>query len=927
MKRLLYIAGGITGLLLIAALVIPMLVPTSVYRTQIEQAASEALGVEVTVSGDPRFSILPRIAARIDGVTVANPEGFAADHILKVTEAQANVALLPLFSQKVEIKELVFRDLDIRIEADADGKTNLEYLIPESSDDSEQTFLTTVDRARLENASIYYAGPATPLPVQLQDFTGWASFKGLDQPIASKGRGVINGYDFEYDVALDDLPALEALVDGAASLDFGVTTDFFKLGYDGTLKQATDAPFPNLLNGTFSASSDQMKILTQLAKDSLPAAALDLSAFEIAGAIDQDLTAAPETLFVDLSKFTALTDYAEISFDGRAGMGANMDGRFSVTVTDPAQALRHVPGDLPVKAEALERIKANGQVTGKGAGYFIDLTTAELRATGAEIDYVGAIDLSSMAAPSLDGAVDVKLDRADQLLTLPGDLSALLLLLNQVEFSANVSGPAAAPQLSNVVLKQRGPDLNTDYSGSIALSGDAPLSGALNIRSDNPRAVLDALGTPLAEGETLQSFSLKGDTTGTAAAPTLSGIELKIDDTTATGQVGADLAGTRPRITADLNANKLDLTPFLGAGAQAPDPEPSLNEDWDDTPLDLAALNLVDATVTVAAEQVILDQVVLDDALLNTRLDDGRLSAIFRRDEQQPGFKVFQGNWSGDLVLDASRATPRLEIEALADSIAAQDMLKALTGFQSLSGLGDVKIDLSSEGNSLKALVSGLDGTFESDLNKGSLQGVNLAKLVRDATSLTQLISSGGLSIASFRDALSPEAETDFSQFIGNLEFTNGVASITNLSMDNPVVGITGSGSIDLGARTLDVRLTPRVDVNASGAGSTIGVDNIPVPLRVSGSWASPKFGLDSSAVQAELTSRLRGQAANEISNRIGGAAGGILGEIVGGGNNAEPDAPEEEAPDLEDELRDAALGAIFGNRNRQEEPAEETED
>ena len=404
-------------------------------------------------------------------------------------------------------------------------------------------------------------------------------------------------------------------------------------------------------------------------------------------------------------------------------------------------------------------------------------------------------------------------------------------------------------------------------------------------------------------------------------------IELKIDDTTATGQVGADLAGARPRITADLNANKLDLTPFLGAGAQAPDPEPSLNEDWDDTPLDLAALNLVDATVTVAAEQVVLDQVVLDDALLNTRLDDGRLSAIFRRDEEQPGFKVFQGNWSGDLVLDASRATPRLEIEALADSIAAQDMLKALTGFQSLSGLGDVKIDLSSEGNSLKALVSGLDGTFESDLNKGSLQGVNLAKLVRDATSLTQLISSGGLSIASFRDALSPEAETDFSQFIGNLEFTNGVASITNLSIDNPVVGITGSGSIDLGARTLDVRLTPRVDVNASGGGSTIGVDNIPVPLRVSGSWASPKFGLDSSAVQAELTSRLRGQAANEISNRIGGAAGGILGEIVGGGSNAEPDAPEEEAPDLEDELRDAALGAIFGNRNRQEEPAEETED
>ncbi|MEO1660211.1 MAG: AsmA family protein [Pseudomonadota bacterium] len=928
MKRILIIAGAITGLLVIAALIVPMLVPTSVYRNQIEQAASEALGVDVTVTGDPRFSILPRIAARIDGVTVANPEGFSADPILQVTEAQANVALLPLLSQKVEIKELVFRDLDIRIETDADGKTNVEYLIPETSEDSEQTFLTTVDRARLENASIYYAGPATPLPIQLQDFTGWASFKGLDQPISSKGSGIINGYDFEYEVALDDLPALDALVDGTAKLDFGIKTDFFQVGYDGTLKQAADAAFPNLVNGNFTASSDQLKILTQLAKDSLPEAALDLTAFEIAGSINQDLTAAPESIIVDLSKFSAETDYADLSFDGRVGIGANMDGAFSINVSDPGKAVRHVPGQLPIKAEALQRIQAEGQITGKGAGYYIDLGVAELRATGAEIDYAGAIDLADLAAPRLDGKVDVKLDRADQLLTLPNELSALLLLLDQVEFSANVAGPAAAPQLSNIRLKQRGPDLSTDYTGAFALSGNTPLDGAMNIRSDNPRAVLAALGTPLAEGETLQSFSLKGETTGTAAAPSLSGIELTIDDTTATGQVTADLASSRPRITANLNANKLDLTPFLGADAQTADTEPSLNEDWDDTPLDLAALNLMDATVTVAAEQVILDQIVLDDALLNTRLDAGRLSAIFRKDNDQPGFKVFQGNWSGDLVLDASRATPTLEIEALADGIAAQDMLQALTGFQSLSGLGDVKIDMTSEGTSLKALVSGLDGTFESDLERGALKGLNLAKLVRDASSLTQLVSSGGLTLASFQDALSPEAETDFSQFIGNLEFTNGVANITNLRIDNPVVGITGSGSINLGARTLDVRLTPRVDVNAAGGGSTLGVDKIPVPLRISGSWTSPNFGLDSSAVQAELTSRLRGQAASEISNRIGGAAGGILGEIVGGGSTTETTPEAEDAPDLEDELRDAALGALFGNRNRnREEPPEEEAD
>lgn len=464
-----------------------------------------------------------------------------------------------------------------------------------------------------------------------------------------------------------------------------------------------------------------------------------------------------------------------------------------------------------------------------------------------------------------------------------------------------------------------------DYSGGFSLAGDQPLDGTIELSSDDPRKVLAALGTPLAEGDAFNEIAISGRTTGSIDAPNLEQASITLDDTTATGKIGADLRGERPRLVADLTMDRLDLTPFLGTGSQQADTEPSLNEDWDDTPLDLAVLNMFNATITVAAGEVVMDQITLNDALLNTRLDDGRLSAIFRQEDDTPGFKVFQGNWYGDLTLDASRATPRLEIEALANSIAAQEMLTALTGFQNLSGIGDVHMDLSSEGKSLKSLIGGLDGKFESDLNQGALKGLNLAKLVRDASNLGDLVASGNLTIASFREALSPEAETDFSQFIGNLDFNNGVASITNLSIDNPVVGITGAGSIDLGARTLDIRLTPRVDLAAAGAGSTIGIGDIPVPLRVYGGWSSVQFGIDSSAVQAELTARLRNQAAGEIADRIGGDAGAIIGGIIGD-QSATPSTEGEDAPALEDELRDRALGALFGRRTREteEEPAAE---
>ncbi|MEM6653308.1 MAG: AsmA family protein, partial [Pseudomonadota bacterium] len=626
----------------------------------------------------------------------------------------------------------------------------------------------------------------------------------------------------------------------------------------------------------------------------------------------------PSTLDIALN-----TIYGEVAFDGAVTLAETpiLDGRFDVASETIGAALSLLGGlDLPIDVTAIQSVQASGAVSGPATSAELNFSTLALRATGVAVDYQGGITLGD--APRLDGQVTLNAEDAQRLLLSGDPLIPILTLLGDVDLTATLSGPLATPTLTDIVLKQRGPDLTTDYSGNIRLDGEQSLGGALAMSSDNLRGLLAALDTEMPEGDSLNAFDLRGDIDGTLLTPSLTGATFVLDDTTATGRVGADLTGTRPRVVADLSTDQLDLTPFLGSGSQQEDTEPSLNEDWDDTPLDLAGLKAIDASIAVAAQSVIIDQITLNDAVLNTQLDNGRLSARFRQDDNQPGFRVFQGNWSGDFVLDASGTVPTLEVEALADSIAAQEMLTALTGFQNLSGLGDVQLDLASEGNSLKALISGLDGSFESDLNRGAIKGLNLAKLVRDASNLTDLLGSGQLSVTSFREAFSPEAETDFSNFIGNLSFTNGVASITDLQIDNPVVGITGAGSIDLGARTLDIRLTPRVDVNAAGAGATLGLANIPIPVRVYGSWASVQFGLDSSAVQAELTARLRQEAASELTNRLAGDAGSLLGQIVGGNGGADRETDSNDEPtSLEDELTSRALGALFGNSGERDPP------
>lgn len=849
MKRILIIAGAIFAILIAVLVTVPFLIPSSVYKAQVESAATKALGREVTLQGDPRISILPVLSASIDGVEVANPEGFSDALMIEAGSLRASVKILPLLSQRVEIAQITLNDSTVRLERLADGRANWEFGISDTPAGDEQpapdsgSIETGIDRAALSNSAVYYRDWTTDTQYALTEFDATARLAALDKPLSSAGTGRLNGQTFDYQIRLETIAALTA--QQPVTLDLNLTTIYGAISYDGALT-LTDAP--------------------------------------------------------------------------------SFDGAFEVKSDTLGQILPILGGDqLPIVASALDSLRAKGTVRGAATEAALDFTSLKLGATGLNLDYMGEVTLGE--TPVLNGRVELNAADAQQLLKPGNTLIPLLAMLGDVDFAATLSGPLMTPSLTGIVLKQRGQDLTTDYSGNLNLAGEQALDGMLNLSSDNPRAVLLALGTELPAGDSLNNIAISGQTTGSVLAPSLDQASFTIDDTVATGQVGADLRGDRPRIMADLNMGQLDLTPFLGSGSQQNDTEPNLNEDWDDTPLDLAALKMFDATVTVAAGEVVMDQIVLNDALLNTRVDAGRLSAVFRQDDDRPGFKVFQGNWSGDLVLDASRSVPRLEIEALADSIAAQDMLTALTGFKNLSGLGDVHLDLSSEGNSLKSLIGGLDGKFESDLNEGALKGLNLAKLVRDGSNLRDLLASGDLTIASFRDAFSPEAETDFSKFIGNLEFNNGVASITNLNIDNPVVGITGAGSIDLAARTLDIRLTPRVDTSAAGAGSTLGLANIPIPVRVYGSWSSVQFGLDGSAVQAELTSRLRSQAAGEIADRIGGDAGNIIGGIIGG-QSAPPateDGAEDEAPDLEDELRDRALDALFGNRGRTPDEPEET--
>ena len=67
------------------------------------------------------------------------------------------------------------------------------------------------------------------------------------------------------------------------------------------------------------------------------------------------------------------------------------------------------------------------------------------------------------------------------------------------------------------------------------------------------------------------------------------------------------------------------------------------------------------------------------------------------------------------------------------DSVAMSSLLGTLAGFDKLAGTGAFKIDAATRGDSLDALMRGLNGEVSANLSEGALKGINVTQLVRSA--------------------------------------------------------------------------------------------------------------------------------------------------------------------------------------------------
>src|SRR5438270_320499 len=136
-KKVLIVAGVIVGVLVLAALLLPLFVNVDKLRPEVQTRASVALGREVTI-GELKLAIFTGGVSAKD-ISIADDPGFSNQPFVKAKALDVGVDLWPLiFSKALHVNTLTLEQPEIHLVKGAGGKWNYSSIGTKTSADNKR---------------------------------------------------------------------------------------------------------------------------------------------------------------------------------------------------------------------------------------------------------------------------------------------------------------------------------------------------------------------------------------------------------------------------------------------------------------------------------------------------------------------------------------------------------------------------------------------------------------------------------------------------------------------------------------------------------------------------------------------------------------------------------------------------------------------
>ena len=762
-----------------AALFINQVDPNE-YRGAIADVVERATGRELRVAGDLAIKLLPVPSVEANDVTFANAPWGSQPDMVRAKRIRAELALLPLLKGRIVVHRFVAVEPEVFLETDADGRGNWQF--GEAGASRAETGVASgapseeldiiVSQVRIEKAGLAY----------------------LDGKTKNKTTLVVD----ELTIGTERPGGRVALSLRAAYQGLPVTLDG-KLGAAGAVLR--NQPIEVDLQGTLGGAG-----------------------FTVQGTVGKPLQGRDLRLDVGLkSSFTKnITDVA--------GVELEEFGPVNLTLTLREQGGRYRLDDIEMTARPRN---TDASMSGSVKNLAIVLDRAKARAKPANVNLEGALGEARFA---VSGDVGKPMEGKELRLNVALQTGSTKLLTALAGVDVEEVGPL---DLELRIIEKDGRfDLGAINMTARPRDADVTIKGSVMDVTGNLRPDLDISLSAKTLRQLHGTLPDVGPVSMTAKVrPVGKVVEIrdlvaKVGKSDLSGSVTVDTSGELPRASAKLRASVIDLAAFAppadksGVAVE----KPSDGRIFPDTPLPLEALRKANGNIELAVDRLVTPTLTLDKVKIVASLDNGNLTV-------EPAARIAGGTVGAAIDIDARTRPAKFTVGVDAKKVSIGALTKEIRGYETSNGLdSNLNMKLRGQGDSMRALMAGLDGDIRLEIGAGRVNNDVFDRVGADL--LTQII---GVAVPS-------DEKDEMTKFnCGVMRFVvregDAVADRT-LVMETEKVLLVGGGLIDL--KTEDLDLGAKL---AARKGIRIGAGTLSSLLRVQGTLADPKLGTDLAGV------------------------------------------------------------------------------
>lgn len=302
------------------------------------------------------------------------------------------------------------------------------------------------------------------------------------------------------------------------------------------------------------------------------------------------------------------------------------------------------------------------------------------------------------------------------------------------------------------------------------------------------------------------------------------------------GDLTVDKVGDRRRVEADLHSRLLDIDDLMAVLGGEPRVTPSGDTVMTsgapgrllpDAPLNVERLRVMDGTLRYRAARVKRNGLDIRQVDVGADLKDGILKL------DPVSFDFNRGSLNGTARIDATKDTPYTAADFRLRGYPLESIIPARNGAPTVTGAALGRAKLEGPGASVHDFAAGSRGTISLVVPHGQMRAAFAELLGINVTAGLGKLLSGDTGTSEIRCA------------VADFTVSGGTATARTFVIDTTPVLAKGSGTINLGAETMNLRI--------DGETKQPRLVRLWAPITVQGPLTTPKIGVDSGSVAGQV--------------------------------------------------------------------------